>query len=38
MHDFLSLSELAKLEVVGKDNPVHIPFPIELFKKVTFYM
>lgn len=28
MHDLLSLYELAKLEVVGKDNPVHVLFPL----------
>lgn len=38
MHDFLILCELAKLEVVGEDNPVHIPFLTDLFKKLTFYM
>lgn len=38
MHDLLSLCELAKLEVMGKDTPVHVLFPLELFKTLTFYM
>lgn len=38
MHDLLSLRELAKVEVVGKNDPVHVLFPLEVFKEITFVL
>lgn len=35
MHDLLSLCELAKLEVVGKNDPVHVLFLLEEVKEIT---
>lgn len=33
-----SAHEVAKLELVGKDTPVNVLFPLELLKKKTFCM
>lgn len=38
MPDLHSLCELAKLAAVGKNDPMHVLFPLEVFKEITFIL